>query len=205
MHVSFQPPTLFEGVVTKKISGAYTVAAEGHNQTCTVAASLRSHALADSIVIGDVVRCNTAGQIQEVLPRRNQIARRAALSMPGAYAHPQVLAANLDQVVPVIAAADPKPSWNLLDRYLVSAESAEIPALVCITKGDLVASEPQGEEIEQVAAEYRAIGYRVIITSALDGSGVQALQQALRGRLSLLVGKSGVGKTALLNALLPNL
>lgn len=199
------PTTPFEGKVTKKINGAYTVSADGRSQTCAIAAGLRTRAPEDGIVIGDVVRCNASGQIHEVLPRRNQIARRGAVPMPGAYAHPQVLAANIDQVVAVIAAADPAPSWNLLDRYLVSAEAAGVPALVCLTKHDLVEGRPQGAEIEQVTEEYRLIGYPVIATSALDGRGLPQLEAALGRRLSLLVGKSGVGKTSLLNALNPGL
>lgn len=125
--------------------------------------------------------------------------------MPSAYAHEQVIAANLDQVIPVFAAANPRPAWNLLDRYLVSAESAEIPALICLTKMDLVAGRPEAEEIEAVASEYRAIGYDVILTSTVTGQGMDALQDRLQGRLSAIVGKSGVGKTSLLNAVEPGL
>jgi ribosome biogenesis GTPase len=157
------------------------------------------------VTIGDQVNWNEAAQIISVLPRRNQLARRSAVPMPGAHAHEQLIAANVDQVVPVFAAASPRLAWPMLDRYLVSAESAEIPALVCITKLDLVEGRPEGEEIEAVAAEYRAIGYRVILTSTLTGRGMTELQAALQGRLSVFVGKSGVGKTSLLNAIEPGL
>jgi ribosome biogenesis GTPase len=125
--------------------------------------------------------------------------------MPGAYAHEQVIVANVDQIIPVFAAANPRPAWHLLDRYLVSAESAEIPALVCLTKMDLVEGGPQAEEIEAVAAEYRAIGYEVVLTSTVTGRGLDDLNARLLGRLSALIGKSGVGKTSLLNAVEPGL
>ena len=148
---------------------------------------------------------NETAQITEVLPRRNQLSRRGAVPMPGAYAHEQVIVANVDQVIPVFAAANPRPAWNLLDRYLVSAESAEIPALICLTKMDLVEGSPQAEEIEAVASEYRAIGYEVVLTSTVTGRGLDDLKARLHGRLSALIGKSGVGKTSLLNAVEPGL
>jgi ribosome biogenesis GTPase len=125
--------------------------------------------------------------------------------MPGAYAHEQIIVTNVDQVIPVFAAAHPRPAWHLLDRYLVSAESAEIPALICLTKMDLVEGRQEAEEIEAVAAEYRAIGYEVVLTSTVTGRGLDDLKARLLGRLSALVGKSGAGKTSLLNAVEPGL
>jgi ribosome biogenesis GTPase len=127
--------------------------------------------------------------------------------MPGAHQFEQVIVANLDQVAPVFAAADPAPKWNLLDRYLVVAESLGLPALVCITKLDLVL-DAQGRldpELEEVVADYRRIGYPVVLASAVTGAGLDELREALRGRLSVFLGKSGVGKTSLLNALQPGL
>ena len=96
----------------------------------------------DPIAVGDQVRFirtdDGAGMIVEVLPRRSQMTRRSAVPMPGAHPFEQVIVANLDQVVPVFAAAQPAPKWGLLDRYLVSAEASGLPALICITKLDLV-------------------------------------------------------------------
>jgi ribosome biogenesis GTPase len=164
--------------------------------------------------VGDVVRFTDSrdgtGQIVEVLPRRNRLARRSAVPMPGAHAFEQVIVANVDQVVPVFAAANPAPHWNMLDRYLVSAESLELPSLICITKLDLacVACET-GSSIDrglrEAVEQYRQAGYPVILTSAVTGEGIDELKQALKGRLSVLVGKSGVGKTFLLNTLQPGL
>jgi ribosome biogenesis GTPase len=127
--------------------------------------------------------------------------------MPTAHPYEQVIVANVDQVVPVIAAASPAPKWALLDRYLVSAEAAGIPALVCITKCDL-AQDMHGrhdETLQEAVETYRRIGYPVVLVSALRAFGLDELRQALHGRLSVLVGKSGVGKTSLLNALQPGL
>ncbi len=165
----------------------------------------------DLLAVGDLVRLaagsNGSGQIVEILPRRNRLARRSAVSMPGAHPFEQVIAANVDLVVPVFAAADPAPKWNLLDRYLVSAESLEIPSLVCITKLDLAqaADGSLDEELEAAATEYRRIGYPVLLTSARSNTGIADLREALSGRVAVLVGKSGVGKTSLLNALQPGL
>lgn len=193
------------GVVIKKITNAYTVRAGQGSLDCVLSTRLKRQADADPVALGDVVRWNEARQIIEVLPRRNQFSRRSAVPMPGAYAHEQVIAANVDQVVPVFAAANPKPAWHLLDRYLVSAESAEIPALVVITKMDLVEGKPEADEIRAVADEYRACGYEVILSSAETGLGLDELRAALSSGLSVFVGKSGVGKSSLLNAIEPGL
>jgi ribosome biogenesis GTPase len=165
----------------------------------------------DPIAIGDLVRFTStdgrAGMIIEVLPRRSQMARRSAVPMPGAHPFEQVIAANLDQVVPVFAAAKPEPKWGLLDRYLVSAEASGLPALICITKIDL-ATGRSGElnaELSDAVKYYRRIGYLVVLTSTVTGEGLQELRAGLSGRISALLGKSGVGKTSLLNALQPGL
>jgi ribosome biogenesis GTPase len=193
------------GVVVRKTSNIYLIWSGDKCIECTLSSRLKKETDTNLVAVGDVVIWNEKAQITEVLPRRNQLSRRSAVPMPGAYAHEQVIVANVDQVIPVFAAANPRPAWHLLDRYLVSAESAEIPALVCLTKMDLVEGNPQAEEIEAVAAEYRAIGYEVVLTSTVTGRGLDDLKARLRGRLSALIGKSGTGKTSLLNAVEPGL
>ena len=121
----------------------------------------------------------------------------------GAHPFEQIIVTNVDQVVPVIAAAQPAPKWNLLDRYLASAEEGEIESLICITKLDLVNG--TDDELQIAMNEYTRIGYPYILTSSFNSKGIDALREALRGRISVFVGKSGVGKTALLNALQPGL
>jgi ribosome biogenesis GTPase / thiamine phosphate phosphatase len=203
-----------QGVVYKKMIGTYTVYSGERAIQCSLSARLRTGAPdytrqkqaghADPLAVGDIVRFTDhrdgTGQIVEVLPRRNRLARRSAVPMPGAHAFEQVIAANVDQVVPVFAAANPAPHWNMLDRYLVSAEAYGLPALICITKLDLA-----GPGLDEAVEPYRQAGYLVVFTSALTGEGMQELKQALQGRLSVLVGKSGVGKTFLLNTLQPGL
>jgi len=163
----------------------------------------------DPIAVGDRVIFSPTpdgkGVIREVLPRRNYLARGSARPMPGAHAFEQVIAANLDQVIPVFAAADPTPRWHLLDRILVTAESYEIPSRIVITKADLVVGTPKENELQKVIERYQQIGYPVILTSSKTGAGVEALTTALTSQTSVLVGKSGVGKTSLLNGIEPGL
>jgi ribosome biogenesis GTPase len=212
-----------QGLIISKSAGAYAVQTlcsplpftengAGEVGWCTLAARLRP----EQVVVGDVVRFRptagqaAAGQIVDVEPRRNQLARRGVASRAGAHAFQQVIVANVDQVVPVLAAASPAPKWNLLDRYLALAESIPLPALIVITKADLApAADPgaDGAEADFYSAldDYRRLGYPVVLTSAHSGAGLGPLRAALEGRASVLLGKSGVGKTSLLNALEPGL
>lgn len=181
-----------------RVAGGSATAGGGELKSCTLTSRLRP----EQVVVGDRVRL-AGGQIVEVLPRRNQLARRGVPSRPGAHTFEQVIAANVDQVAPVFAAANPAPKWNLLDRYLAVAGALDLPALIVLTKADLA----RAEEDELCAAldEYRRLGYRVAQTSAESGAGVDDLRAGLSGRVTLLLGKSGVGKTSLLNALEPGL
>jgi ribosome biogenesis GTPase / thiamine phosphate phosphatase len=216
------------GTVMKKTNSYYTVYQSGQTLLCTLSGKLRggkerpptkknrpsdSPTLAE-LAVGDQVCVESAaggqGVIVEILPRHSKLSRRTAVPMPGAHAFEQVIAANIDQVVAVFAAADPPPHWNLLDRYLASAESLGLAAQVCITKLDLADLSAAADcsavaELNAVVEEYRRIGYPVLFTSTRSGEGLEELQQALAGKTSVLIGKSGVGKTSLLNGLQPGL
>ena len=232
-HSDTQPHD--QGVVFKKTVGNYTVYADGRMVSCSLSTRLRKELIyptagensvrravrevkfndhVDPVAVGDEVQFlpmpSNTGQITEILPRRNRLARRTATPMPvghGAHAFEQVIAANVDQVVPVFAAADPPSHWNMLDRYLVSAESMGLPVQVVITKLDLVQTDDgaANKELHNAVEEYHRIGYPVLCTSVVAGEGLTELRQVLAGRVSVLVGKSGVGKTSLLNALQPGL
>lgn len=220
------------GVVYKKTIGHYAVHTNGKVIPCALSNRLRKeliyptadpHSLrqvvqavreiehVDPVAIGDEVRYIDAqdgtGLLVEVLPRRNRLARKTAVPMPGAHPFEQVIVANVDQVAPVFAAANPTPKWNMLDRYLAAIESLDLSALIIITKLDLVTNEQGAVDAEllEMVAEYRRIGYPVLLTSSLSGAGIAELQQMLQGRTTVLLGKSGVGKTALLNKLQPGL
>lgn len=211
-----------EGVVFRKSQGQYAVRVGEDSVQCTISNRLRKQLvypiadpgslhqrvvtvedirMVDPIAVGDRVHFVAGGEgsgmILEVLPRRSKLVRRAAGTKP----LEQVIVANVDQVVVICAADRPAPSWELVDRYLASAESTEVPARICITKIDLV--EPGG--LDEEVANYRAIGYPVDLTSATSGAGVAAFAAVLQGRLSVLAGKSGAGKTSILNAVQPGL
>jgi ribosome biogenesis GTPase len=113
----------------------------------------------------------------------------------------QVILANPDQAVFVFACAEPEPNLRLLDRLLVGAEIQHIPAVVCANKIDLVGK----DEARRLFGIYADIGYPVLYTSAETGEGVEEMARQLEGRVSALVGPSGVGKSSLLNAIQPGL
>jgi ribosome biogenesis GTPase len=187
-----------QGLIISKTTGAYGVQAGDQRLRCGLGGRLRP----EQVVVGDRVRLAGA-QIVDVLPRRNQLARRGVPSRAGAHTFEQVIAANVDQVAPVFAAASPAPKWNLLDRYLAAAGALDLPALIVLTKADLAPA--ADDELPAALDEYRRLGYPVHATSAHSGVGLAALRDALAGRVTLLLGKSGVGKTSLLNGLEPGL
>lgn len=204
MYANTHSPTSNRGRIIRRTRSSYLIRSGNDCIEGTLSTRLKNESGSNPVVVGDIVVWNEAAQITEVLPRHNWLSRRSAVPMPSSYAQEQVLVANVDQVVPVLAAANPRLAWNLLDRFLVSAEVSDIPALIVLTKLDLVAGRHL-QEIEAIAEEYRAIGYAVVLTSTVTGRGLDELKACLQGRLSALLGKSGVGKTSLLNAIEPGL
>jgi ribosome biogenesis GTPase len=132
--------------------------------------------------------------IQSVEPRRSSLCRDSR-------GRRQVIVANVDQVIVVGSAALPDLKPALIDRLLVAAESAGIRPLICINKADLV--EPGA--LVPLAGVYARMGYPVILCSAASGLGLDRLAAELPGRVTAVVGQSGVGKSSLLNALDPGL
>lgn len=222
MHTKNQDDT---GVVFRKMLGHYTVHADGRELDCVLSSlihkqlifptadptSLRRRVVdvreiehVDPIAIGDRVRFTDAGgdrgMITEILPRISKLSRPA--TVPGQHVFEQVIVSNADLVIPVFAAASPTPKWGLLDRYLVTAEAADLPVLIVITKLDLLnGSHKLNEELDV----YRHIGYPIHMVSSHTGEGIKELNEILSGRSSVLIGKSGVGKTSLLNTIQPGL
>lgn len=134
------------------------------------------------------------GVIEDVLPRRTVLAR-ARSEARGEH----IMLANPDHAVLVFAVREPAPHFGLLDRYLALCEHAGIDVTICLNKVDLGLP----DEIEAARALYAGLGYPVLLTSAADGTGLDALRERLAGCTSLLTGPSGVGKSSLINVLLP--
>jgi len=135
--------------------------------------------------------------ISEILPRRSQLARR----LPGEGRGERIVAANIDQVVVVFAAANPEPHVRMLDRFLVIAEGNDLHARVVINKIELV----DRAETERRFNDYARAGYPVHFTSVKQRVGLDELHEALAGRTSVLSGPSGVGKSSLMNSMYPGL
>ena len=230
--------TIRQGIVVKKTLRKYTVRSAGSLITCTLTGNLSKQLMfsiadpssmprrvqevkdldtVDPVAVGDEVSfapaADGSGVITAIHPRRNKLSRPAtdgARTYKKSGPLEQVIVANVDQIVVVMPAADPPPSWGLLDRYLATAEASDIPAIICFTKADRLpadeAAAPREEPPLRPEIElYRQIGYRVILTSAVSGLGIAEVKAALQERVSILWGKSGVGKTSLLNALEPGL
>ena len=154
------------------------------------------------LAVGDRVRLerdarDQAWAIVEILPRTSRLARRA----PGGGLGERIIAANIDQVVIVFAVAHPAPHVRMLDRFLVIAEANGLHAHIVINKIDLASMAAAQAQF----AEYPRIGYPIHFTSAKTGNGLEELAHALKGRVSVFTGPSGVGKSSLLNAVFPGL
>jgi ribosome biogenesis GTPase len=191
------------GQVTRLQSGFYTVKTEQGTVTCFLRGRLkrRDHQ-GDVIAVGDRVQISLQadgkGEIEEIVPRSNALVR---LDPTPKGAYQQILLANPDQVVLVFACAQPAPHLRMLDRFLVIAEKANLPALIVANKLDLVGL----REARKIFSIYPPLGYDVLYTSAKQSKGVEALRQRLTGKLSAFAGPSGVGKSSLLNDIQPEL
>ena len=153
----------------------------------------------EPLVTGDQVIWRHAephGVVVACEPRQSQLIR------PDNYGKLRPVAANIDRIA-IVFAPKPVPHSNLLDRYLVAAESQDITPLLVLNKSDIVDRENQAD-IDQLIDNYRSIGYEVIVVSAKTGVGIDELQRYLAEHTSVFVGQSGVGKSSLLNRLLPD-
>jgi ribosome biogenesis GTPase / thiamine phosphate phosphatase len=156
------------------------------------------------VVIGDVVSYEDMGEgeavITHVFERASFLLRTSIRDAEYA----QVLVANCDQVMVTAAATDELLRPGLIDRYLVAAAMGGVDAVVCINKIDLPDEEDRAF-VEDIAEMYRDVGYTVVLTSAVTGEGLEELEELLRDGVTAFSGHSGVGKTTLLNLLIPDL
>jgi ribosome biogenesis GTPase len=178
--------------------------ARGKIFRCTVRGVLKSLAtdLQHVVVAGDNVTIQIGGAghdrdqavIVRVEPRRNQISRTSRKRQ-------QILVANVDYVCIVASAAEPLLKPNLVDRYLISAEKAEIDPIIVINKVDLI----NIADLQPVIGVWAQMGYPVLLTSTESGTGIDRLKNFIAGTDSVVTGQSGVGKSSILNAIEPGL
>jgi ribosome biogenesis GTPase len=197
------PEQNLPGLITRAQSGFFTVSTAEGPVVCRLRGRLKRARLnTDLVATGDRVLVRVlddgSGVIEKVEPRLRALSRRAPTARGPVE---QVILANPDQAIFVFSCADPPPNFRALDRFLVVAESEEIQAIICANKLDLV----EAKSAREAFAVYSKIGYPVLFTSAKTGKGVGGLRKAMRGRISVLSGPSGAGKTSLLNAVQPGL
>ncbi len=197
--------TTTHGLVLSARSGFYTIATdEGDLLESHLRGRVkRERQSSDLAVIGDRVELERlpdgTGAIVSVEPRERRFSRR----QPGPRGtwREDVMVANPDLVAIVFSCDRPPPNPRLIDRFLVVAEYNEVPPLLVANKVDLVGTDAARERFEG----YGRIGYDVVFTSARAGIGIEELRDRLAGKLSIVTGPSGVGKSTLLNALQPGL
>lgn len=193
-----------QGVVTEVSSSLCRVELDGRSLVCGIRGSLSAEetGFTNVIAVGDEVIVSEdgvgRGMVEAILPRWSFLARPDVF-----YGHlRQVIAANVDQLLIVASWRAPHFWPELVDRYLITAERNNLSPIICVNKVDLA------EDIVACRAAlqpYLDLGYRVLFTSAVTGEGVGKLRKALHGKVTVLAGMSGVGKSSLLAAVQPGL
>jgi ribosome biogenesis GTPase / thiamine phosphate phosphatase len=157
-------------------------------------------AVGDEVMLEPEDETEGSAMITEILPRRNYIIRQA----PSHKVNYQIVAANLDQCLLIATLREPKTSQGFIDRFLVACEAYHIPAVILLNKSDLFRAK-EHERAEEWRRMYASIGYGVLTASIKENIGVAELTGLLTGKTTLFSGHSGVGKSSLINILLPNL
>lgn len=195
-----------QGLVTKSTGSWYTVLGDNNvKYECRIKGKFRMKGLVSTnpVAVGDIVDFELepeqeTGVISNVQDRRNYIIRKSInLSK-----QVQIIAANLDQACLVVTLASPRTSIGFIDRFLVTAEAYSVPAILIFNKLDLFSKE--GLEILETYKDlYQGIGYPCFEVSAIKGTHIEQLEELLKDKTSLFSGHSGVGKSSLINRLIP--
>ncbi|MGV3502478.1 MAG: ribosome small subunit-dependent GTPase A [Adhaeribacter sp.] len=198
-----------KGIVIKSTGSWYVVRDEqGALHQCRLRGKfkLREAKVSNPLAVGDLVTFQLEDQgdntavITDIAPRQNYIIRKSTHKT----AHSHIIAANLDQAFLVVTLASPRTSFGFIDRFLVTAEAYDIPVTLVYNKTDLY--QPADLEYQQrIAHMYEGLGYPGLAVSALQGQGMAQLRDLMQNKTSLFSGHSGVGKSTLINLLVPDL
>ena len=197
-----------QGLVTKSTGSWYQVQTpDGRRYDCRIKGKFRIKGLTTTnpVAVGDKVDFELEpeqeqGVITKLYDRRNYIIRKSINLSKQA----QIIAANLDQAFLVVTLASPRTSLGFIDRFLVTAEAYDIPASLVYNKLDMF-SEEGLEILSEYKMVYEKLGYPCYEVSALKGTNIPALKDKLKDKITLFSGHSGVGKSSLMNAILPDL
>lgn len=195
-----------EGVVVRNTGSSYVVRVDGSTEevNCRVKGNFRIKGIrtTNPVAVGDHVTVTKAADdadyITAITPRRNYIIRRASNLSKESH----ILAANLNLAALVVSLREPSTPTTFIDRFLATAEAYGIPAMLILNKADIWDAD-DCELAEGMKILYSSIGYQVAEVSAHTGEGIDTLRDTLRDKVTLLAGNSGVGKSSLINALVP--
>ena len=192
----------YTGLVIKCTGCDYTVrTADGINVLCKVKGTFRIKGIKSTnpVAVGDRVDFDEAGYITALHDRRNYIVRKPTNLSKQLH----VVAANLDLALLVVTIKHPETSTVFIDRFLATAEAYGVPAVLVFNKVDLLTADER-QYLDALVRLYETIGYRCLCLSATRDPDVAALSTMLAGKITLLSGNSGVGKSTLINRLIPN-
>ena len=194
-----------EGLVVRATGSWYEVLHEGETLRCRIRGRLRLRGVRSTnpVVVGDTVycECDERGEwvICDIAPRRNYVIRRASNLSKESH----IIAANIDRAMIVVTLIEPVTALEFVDRFLVTCEAYKIPVTILLAKCDLLAAIP--EAVAEFRQTYESAGYEVIEISATEGIGVDRVREMLDGKVTLLSGNSGVGKSTLVSRIDPSL
>ncbi|MBD1363517.1 ribosome small subunit-dependent GTPase A [Mucilaginibacter sp. ZT4R22] len=196
-----------QGLVTKSTGSWYQVKAGEQTIDCRIKGKFRTKGITTTnpLAVGDVVDFEMepeqeTGIITNLQQRKNYIIRKSINLSKQA----QIIAANLDMALLVVTLASPRTSLGFIDRFLVTAEAYGITACLIFNKLDLFSNEGL-EILSEYQAVYENVGYKCYSVSALEGTHIDTVQDLLKDKVTLFSGHSGVGKSSLINRLLPDL